>query len=59
MKSSTHLTNFNPELFLPKENTGSKSGAEMEEKAVQRLPHLGGPSHMQSLNPDTIADAKK
>jgi hypothetical protein len=52
-----HLQNFNPELLLSEGNTGTKSGAETEGKAIQRLPHL--PSHMQTPNPDTIADAKK
>jgi hypothetical protein len=37
----THLQNFNPELFLSKENTGTKSGMETEGKAIQRLPYLG------------------
>jgi len=40
-------------------NTQTKFGAETEGKAIQRLPHLGDPSHMQTPNPDTIADAKK
>ena len=38
--SPTHLQNFNPELLLSKWNTGTKSGAETEGKAIQRLPHL-------------------
>jgi hypothetical protein len=37
----THLKNFNPELLQSKENTGTKSRAETEGKAIQRLPHLG------------------
>ena len=37
----THLQNFNLESFLSKENTGTKSGAETEGKAIQRLPNLG------------------
>jgi hypothetical protein len=41
MGSPTHLKNFNLELFPSKGNTNSKSGAETEEKAIQRLPHLG------------------
>jgi hypothetical protein len=40
-------------------NTEKKCGAEIEGKAIQRLPHLGIHSHIQSPNPDTIADAKK
>jgi hypothetical protein len=34
-------------------------GAETEGKAIQRLPHLGNPSHIQTPNPDTIVDAGK
>jgi hypothetical protein len=32
---------FNPGMFLSKEKTGTKYGTETEEKAIQRLPHLG------------------
>ena len=39
------------------ENT--KCGAETEGKAIQRLPHPGNPSRIQTPNPETIADAKK
>ena len=39
--ATTHIQNFNPELLLCKGNTGTKSGAETEGKAIQRLPHLG------------------
>ena len=38
---ATHLQNFNPELLLSKGNIGTKSGAETEGMAIQRLPHLG------------------
>jgi hypothetical protein len=56
----THLKNINTELFLSKGNEGTKSGAETEGKAIQRLSHPGiHPSHMQTQNPDTIVDAKK
>jgi hypothetical protein len=34
-----HLKNINPELFLSKWNAGTKSQAETERKAIQRLPH--------------------
>jgi hypothetical protein len=34
MGPSTYLKNFNPELFLSKRNTGTKSGAEIEGKAI-------------------------
>jgi hypothetical protein len=36
-----HVQNFNPEFLLSKENTATKSGAETERKAIQRLLHLG------------------
>jgi len=31
----------------------------LKEKAIQRLPHLGDPSHIQSPKPETSVDAKK
>ena len=37
----------------------TKFRAETEGKTIQRLPHLGGPSHKQPPNPDTIAYANK
>ena len=37
MGPHTHLKNFNPELLLFKGNMGTKSGAEAEEKAIQRF----------------------
>ena len=37
----------------------TKCGAETEGKAIQRLPHLGDPSHIQTKPRDTVADAKK
>jgi hypothetical protein len=37
----TLLKNFNPELLLSKRNTETMSGTETEEKAIQRLLHLG------------------
>ena len=55
----THLEILNPEELLSKGNTGTKYGAETERKAIQRLSHLGNPSHIQTLNQDTTADAKK
>jgi hypothetical protein len=59
MEPLTHPKTFNPELLLSKENAGTNSGTETEGKATQILPHLGFSSHLQSLNSDTIADAKK
>jgi hypothetical protein len=47
----TDFKNINPELILSKENAGT------EGVAMQSLQHVG--IHMQTLNPDTIADAKK
>jgi hypothetical protein len=46
------LQNINSEFLLSKGNAGTKSGAESEEKTKD-------PSHLQTPNPDTIADAKK
>jgi hypothetical protein len=37
----------------------TKFGAETEGMTIQRLPHLGNPSHKQPPNPDTMADANK
>ena len=39
--------------------TETKFGAETEGMTIQWLPHLGNPSHKQSPNPDTMADANK
>jgi hypothetical protein len=50
---TNHINIFNLELFLSEGNAGTKNGAETEGKVIQRLPHL------QTPNPDTIADAKK
>jgi hypothetical protein len=41
MGPPTHLKNINPEFLLPKGNAGTKSGAEIEGKAIQSLPQLG------------------
>jgi hypothetical protein len=40
-------------------NMETKYGAETEGKAIQRLPHLGNPSHLELPNIDTIVDSKK
>jgi hypothetical protein len=54
----THLKNINSELLLSKGNTETKSGAETEGKAVQRLPHWG--IHpICSHQAQALADAKK
>jgi hypothetical protein len=45
-------------LLLSKGNAGTKSGTETEGKAIQKLPYLGNPFHLQTPNPDTIVDAK-
>ena len=58
MGPPTHLKDFNPDLFLSKENTRTKSGTETEGKAIQSLTNLGDPSYLQTPNSDTIADAK-
>jgi hypothetical protein len=39
--------------------TETKFEAEMEVRAIQRLPHPGNPSHKQPPNPDTIAYTSK
>ena len=39
--------------------TETKCGAETEGMTIQRLPHLGNPSHKQPPKPDTIEDANK
>jgi hypothetical protein len=58
MEPITYLQNYNPELLLSKGNTGATSGAETEGKAIQTAPP-GDLSHMQTPNPDSIADDKK
>jgi hypothetical protein len=59
MEPPTNLKIFIPETLLSKGNTGTKTGAETEGKATQRLLAAGHPSNMQSPNPDTIAHVKK
>ena len=39
--------------------TEAKCAAETEGMTIQRLPHLGSPSNIQSSNPDTVVDANK
>jgi hypothetical protein len=39
--------------------TETKFRAEIEGMTIQKLPHLGNPSHKQPPNPDTIIDANK
>jgi hypothetical protein len=41
MGALNRFKNINPELLLPKENSGTKSGAEIEGKVIQRLPLPG------------------
>jgi hypothetical protein len=38
-------------------DTVTKCGEKTEEKAIQRLPPPGDPSHIQSPNLDTLVDA--
>jgi hypothetical protein len=40
-------------------NMETKCGAETEGKAIQRLPYLGNPPHIQPPNSDVIVDARK
>ena len=59
MRLLTHLKIFNPELFLSKGNAGTKSGAETEgKKGHPETAQTGDPPHLQTPNPDTIADVK-
>jgi hypothetical protein len=58
MGPPTHLKNINPEFLLSKGNAGTKSEAETEGQATQRIPPKD-PFHLLTPNPDTIADAKK
>jgi hypothetical protein len=53
------LPNFLPELYLFKENAGTKSEAETGGKAIQILFHWGHPCHKQTENPEATADAMK
>jgi hypothetical protein len=55
MGPPTHIKDINPEFLLPKGSAETKSGAETERKAIQRLPPPKDPSHLQTPNPDTIA----
>ena len=58
MGTHMHLTNINLQLLPSKGNTGTKSGAETEEKGhPENAPHWG-PSHMQPPQTVTVADAK-
>jgi hypothetical protein len=57
--ATTHLKNFNPEMFLSEGKTGTKNGTETEVYAIQKLPHLGNLYRLQTPTPDTIADTKK
>jgi hypothetical protein len=41
MGPPTHFKTINPEFLLSEGNAGTKCGAETEEKAIQRLLHLG------------------
>jgi hypothetical protein len=58
---ATHPLNiFNPELFLSKENTGTKHGTETEgERGNPETSPPRDSSHLQTPNQDTISDAKK
>jgi hypothetical protein len=56
---STNLKIFNPEFFLSKGNAGTVNGAEPEQKAIQRLSHLGIQTICTHQTPNIIAVAKK
>jgi hypothetical protein len=51
MRPPNNLKNINPECLLSKRNVGTKIGADT-------VPPRDS-SHLQTPNPDTIADAKK
>jgi hypothetical protein len=55
MGPSTDLQKFNSELLLSKE---TKNGTETERRPSETAP-LGDPSHIKTLNPETIVNAKK
>jgi hypothetical protein len=60
MGTLTHLKSINPEMFLSKENTGTKkNGTVTEGKAIQRLPHLGIHPIYRYQTQTLIADGKK
>jgi hypothetical protein len=53
----THLKFFDPELFLSKENAGTKMEQRLKERPSRDRPTLGS-IPCQGPNPDTIANAK-
>jgi hypothetical protein len=53
-----HLQILNTELFLSRGNTGKSVEQRLKEGHPETAPP-GDPSHIQTLNPDTIADANK
>jgi hypothetical protein len=58
MGPPAHLKTFNPEMFLSKGKTGTK----MEQRLKEGHPETIAPRdpyHLQTPNPNTIADAKK
>jgi hypothetical protein len=69
MGPPTHLKIFNPELFLSKGNTGTKTNKQtnkqtnkMEQRLKERHPETAPPCdpfHPQTSNSDLIADVKK
>ena len=52
------LKNINPEFLLPKRKAGTEWTRNSRKGHPETAPP-GDPSHMQTPNPDTIADAKK
>jgi hypothetical protein len=58
MESSTHFKIFNPELFPPEANAEKKMEQRLRKCHSEIIPPWD-PSHLQTLNPNPIADAKK
>ena len=56
-RPATDLKNFNLDLFLSKGRTGTKTGAETEERAIQEQASLD-PSHQQTSKTYSIVDDK-
>jgi hypothetical protein len=58
MRQPTHLKNINPEFLQSKEMQGQRVKQRLKERPSRNCPPRD-PSHLQTLNLDTIADAKK
>jgi hypothetical protein len=54
-----HLKNFNPEMFLSKEQTGIKNGSVAEGRTMWRLPFPPISIPSSDTKPHTVAGAKR